>query len=817
MNLKGLKYAVALLLLNVVGAQASTTLLLQNKEFEVDTLSHVKVGPGTVYTSLKLSSATKVINAFVMTLDLKNNHEVEYRMEIGRDTTLSTEKISSIAKRKSDENTHYFAGINADFYITSSYVATYAGQPHMDCIIDGEIASTGYLNAADYGHFFMDYENNVWCDNPTQSFEITYPDGSKVLLPRINQDIYDNEIVLFNSKYGKQTRVAGCTDVQVALADGETWGVNKPIKLVVTSLPNTLGNTPIVKNGAVLSANGTYAAKVASLVPGDTLTANFAISLQDYGVSPKIKECSGGDVVILKRGEVVYEAHRFINGINSNNPRTMAGYTEDRNKMVWCCVDGRSTASAGCTYPEGAELMRFLGCYDAVNFDGGGSTGMYIEQLGIVNSPSDGSERAVANGLFAVSKTPVDNTVAKIEFVDWVKEMPQYGYYTPKFYGYNQYGVLINTNLQGVKLSCSALLGEVIENGSTLFCNGGGTHALTATYNGATATLAVTVDDKVDPIFRHPKVLLNGYDDYTIDVYGVVRGADVTIDNKAFVWESDDESVVTVDANGVMKGLKNGTAKVKGTIGSFSKEIDVTVEVPTVHTQDVTSNDGWSLEVSNLSNYSINPLNDGVVAVDYTADATRKIYLTIAKDAQSWSRPDSLLIELNPGTSSWKTLTINLADYRTPDALVSYEFDPELKANEMNRIVVPMNAIVAVKDMSAYPLVFKNFYVVLADKKASTHHIEIKKLAWIYNAVPADASGVENVVSEGETLHLTPNPVNAGEVVRLGVALPVAYTVTALNGAVVANGVGVEFSTEGFTPGMYVVKTTNSTAKMIVK
>ena len=821
-NLRNIKYVVVLLLLNiVVVANAATTLLLQNKEFNVDTLSHVNVGPGTVYTSLTLSSPTKSFNAFVMTLDLKNNDNVEYRMEIGRDTTLSTERISSIAKRKSDNNTHYFAGINADFYITTSYVAAYAGQPHMDCIMNGEIASTGYLAASDYGHFFMDYDKNVWCDNPTQSFEITYPDGTKVSLPRINQDIYDNEIVLFNSKYGKQTRVSGCTDVQLVLAEGESWVVNKPIKLVVVSAPSTSGCTPIAKNGAVLSANGTYAEKVASLKVGDVLVANFNITLQDYGVSPQIKECSGGDVVILKRGEVVYEAHRFINGINSNNPRTMAGYTEDRSKMVWCCVDGRSNTSAGCTYPEGAELMKFLGCYDAVNFDGGGSTGMYIEPLGIVNSPSDGSERAVANGLFAVAKTPTDNEIAEIRFVDWVKEMPQYGYYTPKFYGYNKYGLLINTDLKGVTLSCPAELGEIVKDGTTLFCNGGGTHALTATYNGISTTLAVSVDDKTEPIFRHPQIMLDTYKDYTIDVYGVVRGADVTIDNAAFTWETSDASIVTVDEAGNVKGISNGKATIKGTVGSFSKEIGVTVEIPTKHYQDITSYDGWTIEVSNLSGQSISPMERGGFAIDYTADASRKIYLTIAKDVNSWSRPDSLIVEVNPGTSSWKALTINFADYRTPDELVSYEFAPNLMANAVNRISIPMSEIVDINDMSTYPLTFKNLYVVLSDSKGSSHHVEINKLAWVYNVIPADASSVENIENDKIDLVLSPNPVLAGEDVKLNVSKAVEYTVSAMSGAVVNQGKGVEISTAGLSSGVYLVtvKTMGGliTSKLIVK
>jgi hypothetical protein len=59
--------------------------------------------------------------------------------------------------------------------------------------------------------------------------------------------------------------------------------------------------------------------------------------------------------------------------------------------------------------------------------------------------------------------------------------------------------------------------------------------------------------------------------------------------------------------------------------------------------------------------------------------------------------------------------------------------------------------------------------------------------------------------------------VKVGEVVRLGVSSEVDYTVCSLNGSVVAQGRGTEFSTAGFAPGMYVVKVANSVAKLIVK
>jgi exopolysaccharide biosynthesis protein len=54
-------------------------------------------------------------------------------------------------------------------------------------------------------------------------------------------------------------------------------------------------------------------------------------------------------------------------------------------------------------YPELAALLSRLGCTDAINLDGGGSSTLWLDGH-IMNSPSDGRERRVANSLVVVSK-----------------------------------------------------------------------------------------------------------------------------------------------------------------------------------------------------------------------------------------------------------------------------------------------------------------------------------------------------------------------------------------------------------------------------
>lgn len=111
-----------------------------------------------------------------------------------------------------------------------------------------------------------------------------------------------------------------------------------------------------------------------------------------------MSEAVGGYPVIVSGG-VAGTSFSSPSHCTSLNPRTAAGLSEDRQTLYLVVVDGRSSASVGVTCPELAELMRDLGAFTAMNLDGGGSSALWVEGLGVQNDPSDGSERVVANHL----------------------------------------------------------------------------------------------------------------------------------------------------------------------------------------------------------------------------------------------------------------------------------------------------------------------------------------------------------------------------------------------------------------------------------
>lgn len=91
--------------------------------------------------------------------------------------------------------------------------------------------------------------------------------------------------------------------------------------------------------------------------------------------------------------------------VTQRHNRTAIGTRADGTVLL-VTVDGRTKQSQGMSLSDFQTLLRFLGCRNAINLDGGGSTTMYVRSMphgGIVNRPSDNNrfdyagERPVSN------------------------------------------------------------------------------------------------------------------------------------------------------------------------------------------------------------------------------------------------------------------------------------------------------------------------------------------------------------------------------------------------------------------------------------
>ncbi len=99
--------------------------------------------------------------------------------------------------------------------------------------------------------------------------------------------------------------------------------------------------------------------------------------------------------------------------VTNRHNRTAVGI-RDNGTVLLLVADGRFKEAEGLSLPELQQIFRWLGCRDALNLDGGGSTTLFLnigDYQGIANCPSDNGrfdhegERGVSNAVLILKKS----------------------------------------------------------------------------------------------------------------------------------------------------------------------------------------------------------------------------------------------------------------------------------------------------------------------------------------------------------------------------------------------------------------------------
>ena len=96
----------------------------------------------------------------------------------------------------------------------------------------------------------------------------------------------------------------------------------------------------------------------------------------------KMKTAVGGGPVLIQNGEIMItnnEEWKFAgNAVKDKHPRTAMGYTAN-GKLIIMVVEGRHPGTAeGASLTQLAQMLKDIGCEEALNLDGGGSSCMLI-------------------------------------------------------------------------------------------------------------------------------------------------------------------------------------------------------------------------------------------------------------------------------------------------------------------------------------------------------------------------------------------------------------------------------------------------------
>jgi hypothetical protein len=353
------------------------------------------VVPGLDYAHLQTTNwnGSEPWSVHIARLD-RNHKELRIAENLAHGENFGVAPVSTIAGSFPKSRGEPLVAINAGFCIrvANPYIGTPRGigkDAHAAMVIvDGEV-----VGAPSKYNFWMNEDRSMHFGDIKSLFNAKLPSGEKLTIG-LNRQCCAGDVVLFTHTLGKNTRATN--DFEVVLENGAplSWHIGENYSLKVKAI-NPAGNSPLSKNACVLSFSPQMAAKVNGIRPGDTIRI-------DLSTSPSLRNVVTACHAVFP---VVHDGkplEKFDAGavMQHRNPRTAIGFNDRYFYMV--VVDGRQKQlSMGMSARELAEFMSLLGCREAMNLDGGGSSTFWMQGK-TCNSIPGGRERGRADALIVV-------------------------------------------------------------------------------------------------------------------------------------------------------------------------------------------------------------------------------------------------------------------------------------------------------------------------------------------------------------------------------------------------------------------------------
>lgn len=313
------------------------------------------------------------------------------------------------------------AAINGDFF-------PFNGDPTSLEIRDGELISEpiGYRVAVGLTR------DSALMQILTSHGTVQSADKTQMLLNGINHLPHDGETVLLTSAYAPAAKPKQTSTVVILTGVSLPFHVSRDLTGhvdAVATLPPNQPLPPCPRDGILIVGTGAASAPLAAhCTVGDTVHVRYdllaAPSPAANSAPPQadpppvwqdVDQAIGGGPWLVRDGKVYVDgdAERLspADFVNARHARSACGICKD-GSLLLVAVDGRKATSRGVTLPEMAEILLRFGAQQAINLDGGGSTDLVVAGA-IVNTPSDGRERPVANGLLVFANAPQTEATAR--------------------------------------------------------------------------------------------------------------------------------------------------------------------------------------------------------------------------------------------------------------------------------------------------------------------------------------------------------------------------------------------------------------------
>ena len=237
-------------------------------------------------------------------------------------------------------------------------------------------------------HQYHFKDNNLFGANQNISFLEVKNTGKKVFFALAAEE----KVLITTSDFGKR-------DTAIAAVNGNFFDVKDGGSVDFVKVKGKIVNT------SRLDKNGVRARHQQAAV----VIKNGKIEILKWDGTPDWEnKISASDVLLNGPLLTINNEDQNLDTTAFNrlrHPRTCLGIKQN-GKVILVTVDGRNDLAAGMSLFELTKLMHWLGCESAINFDGGGSTTLWVKgfpENGVVNYPADNKkwdhegERKVAN------------------------------------------------------------------------------------------------------------------------------------------------------------------------------------------------------------------------------------------------------------------------------------------------------------------------------------------------------------------------------------------------------------------------------------
>lgn len=288
----------------------------------------------------------------VVEVDLKLAKDLELTPALSSESTLQSRRtISTIARNN-----------NAVIALNGTYFKPQTGVPLGTLMINKKIY-TGPV----YDRVAMGIFDNGFDIARVQLNASIKGSGKVIKVDNINQPrMLSTYVLVYTPEWGKYSPYAPKYGMGLLVEDGK----------ITKASANPIA---IPQNGYVISGPSSILKPL--LEKKDT-----ELSVNTNPEWKNVKHIISGGPYLVKNSEVFVDmTAQKLGAVGGRNPRSAIGYTAENN-LILVAVDGREGSSVGMTLIELASFMQSIGCTNAMNLDGGGSTVMYVNGQ-VVNNP----------------------------------------------------------------------------------------------------------------------------------------------------------------------------------------------------------------------------------------------------------------------------------------------------------------------------------------------------------------------------------------------------------------------------------------------